>query len=97
MRPSPAFSTYISPSGPNLTSLGVQSPVLAVVGGQDAFTPPDQARAVLDRISGPVDLQVYDAGHAFFNDENLLGTYDEAKARQAWAETVGFLRRQLAG
>ena len=75
----------------------VVSPVLAVVGGQDAFTPPDQARAVLDRISGPGDVQVYDAGHAFFNDENLLGTYDEDQARQAWTETVGFLRRQLAG
>ena len=75
----------------------VRGPVLAVVGGQDAFTPPDQARAVLGQISGPVDVQVYDAGHAFFNDENLLGTYDEDKARQAWAQTVDFLRQQLAG
>jgi carboxymethylenebutenolidase len=75
----------------------VQAPVLAVVAGQDAHTPPEQARAVLDRISGPVDVQVYDAGHAFFNNENLLGTYDEGQARQAWAQTVDFLRQQLAG
>ncbi|HEY0718530.1 MAG TPA: dienelactone hydrolase family protein [Streptosporangiaceae bacterium] len=75
----------------------VRTPVLGIVGGQDAFTPAAQARAVLDRISGPVDVQVYDAGHAFFNDENLLGTYDGEKAGQAWAQTVGFLRQHLAG
>jgi carboxymethylenebutenolidase len=50
---------------------------------------------VLDRVSGPVDVQVYDAGHAFFNDENLLGTYDETRAGQAWAQAVAFLRQQL--
>ena len=75
----------------------VRAPVLGVVGGQDAFTPAERARAVLGRISGPVDVQVYDAGHAFFNDENLLGTYDDEKARQAWARAVDFLRRHLAG
>jgi carboxymethylenebutenolidase len=73
----------------------VHAPVLGVVGGQDAFTPADQARAVLERASGPVDIQVYDAGHAFFNDENLLGTYDEEKAKQAWARAVDFLRQHL--
>jgi carboxymethylenebutenolidase len=75
----------------------VRTPVLAVVGGQDAFTPPERARAVLDRINGTVRVQVYDAGHAFFNDENLLGTYDDEKAKQAWAQAVDFLRQQLAG
>jgi carboxymethylenebutenolidase len=75
----------------------VSAPVLGIVGGQDAFTPRDQAHAVLGRISGPVDVQVYDAGHAFFNDENLLGTYDQDKAGQAWAQTVDFLRQHLAG
>ena len=70
--------------------------MLAIVAGQDAHTPPEQARAVLDRISGPVDVKVYDAGHAFFNDENLLGTYDEDKAKQAWGQAVDFLRRHLA-
>jgi carboxymethylenebutenolidase len=75
---------------------GVRTPVLGIVGGQDAFTPVEQARAVLDRISGPVDVQVYDAGHAFFNDENLLGTYDDERAKQAWAQTVDFLRQHLA-
>jgi carboxymethylenebutenolidase len=75
----------------------VRARVLGIVGGQDAFTPPERARAVLGRISGPVDVQVYDAGHAFFNDENLLGTYDDEKARQAWAQAVDFLRQHLAG
>jgi carboxymethylenebutenolidase len=75
----------------------VSAPVLGIVGEQDAFTPADQARTVLGRISGPVDVQVYQAGHAFFNDENLLGTYDQDKAGQAWARTVDFLRQHLAG
>ena len=75
----------------------VRTPVLAIVGSQDASTPLERARAVLGRIGGPVEVQVYDAGHAFFNDENLLGTYDEEKARQAWARAVDFLRRHLAG
>jgi carboxymethylenebutenolidase len=74
----------------------VQAPVLAIVAGQDEHTPPDQARAVLDTVSGPVDVQVYDAGHAFFNDENLLGTYDEDLARRAWSQAVDFLRQHLA-
>ncbi len=73
----------------------VQAPVLAVLAGQDAHTPLGQARAVLDRVSGPVDVEVYDAGHAFFNDENLLGTYDKTLAGQAWAQAVAFLRQQL--
>ena len=75
----------------------VQAPVLAIVAGQDEHTPPEQARAVLDRISGPVDVQLYDAGHAFFNEQNLLGTYDEDRAKQAWRQAVDFLRQHLAG
>ncbi len=75
----------------------VQAPVLAIVAGQDEHTPPDQAQVVLDTINGPVDVQVYDAGHAFFNDENLLGTYDEDRAKQAWSQAVGFLHQHLAG
>jgi carboxymethylenebutenolidase len=74
----------------------VRGPVLAIVGSQDASTPLERARAVLGRIGGPVEVQVYDAGHAFFNDQNLLGTYDEEKARQAWARAVDFLRQHLA-
>jgi carboxymethylenebutenolidase len=36
------------------------------------------------------------AGHAFFNDTNRLGTYDEGDAELSWERTVSFLREALA-
>ena len=38
----------------------------------------------------------YPAGHAFFNDENLIGTYDAEQAALAWSRTTAFLREHLA-
>jgi carboxymethylenebutenolidase len=37
----------------------------------------------------------YPAGHAFFNDENHLGTYDPEQAALAWNRTTAFLREHL--
>ena len=43
-----------------------------------------------------VELFVYPGtGHAFANEENRLGTYDEEAARQAWVRTLEFLRAHL--
>ena len=33
-------------------------------------------------------MYFYNAGHAFFNDQNHLGTYNEELARLAWNRTV---------
>jgi dienelactone hydrolase len=44
----------------------------------------------------PVQVHFYDAGHAFFNDQNHLGTYNEELAKLAWNRTVDFLRSLLA-
>jgi carboxymethylenebutenolidase len=44
----------------------------------------------------PTEVYFYDAGHAFLNDRDLMGTYDEEAAKLAWARTVDFLRTQLA-
>lgn len=41
-------------------------------------------------------MHFYDAGHAFFNDQNLLGTYNAELAQLAWSRTVDFLRGELA-
>jgi carboxymethylenebutenolidase len=43
-----------------------------------------------------VQVHFYDAGHAFFNDENLIGTSNEDAAKLAWSRTVEFLRSALA-
>ena len=78
---------------------GLTSPVLGHFGEEDAFTTPEAARGLAERIekeSGVVpQFFFYPAGHAFFNDENLLGTYDAEQAALAWGRTVAFLRERL--
>ncbi|MFF7633367.1 dienelactone hydrolase family protein [Kitasatospora sp. NPDC008050] len=41
------------------------------------------------------EIHFYPAGHAFMNDENLLGTYDPLQAKVAWRRTLSFLRGHL--
>jgi len=61
--------------------------------------PAGQARTGLENIRTqagvPVEVYFYPAGHAFFNDENLIGTYDEDAAKTAWNRTLEFLRSAL--
>ena len=77
----------------------LEAEVLGHYGENDDFLPAEDARALADRISEesgrPVEFLFYPAGHAFFNDENLLGTYDEEAARTAWTRTLEFLRTRL--
>jgi carboxymethylenebutenolidase len=42
-----------------------------------------------------VEVFNYDAGHAFFNDENLIGTYNPELAALAWGRTTAFLRKHV--
>ncbi len=78
---------------------GMDAEVLGHYGEQDRSIDPDEARALAERIhtdSGrPAEFLFYPAGHAFFNDENLIGTYDEESARTAWVRTLEFLRTRL--
>jgi carboxymethylenebutenolidase len=68
-------------------------------GERDDFVPADAARqlfADIGRATGTSpELHLYPAGHAFMNDENLLGTYDAEQARVAWERTVAFLHAHL--
>ncbi|HET9077817.1 MAG TPA: dienelactone hydrolase family protein [Acidimicrobiales bacterium] len=78
---------------------GLQAAVMAHFGEKDEFLPVATADELADRIKAatgqdPV-IHRYPAGHAFLNDENLLGTYDAEQARLAWDRTVGFLREHL--
>jgi carboxymethylenebutenolidase len=78
---------------------GLTAPVLGHFGTEDGFTTPDAARALAERIEKESGVRpeifFYPAGHAFFNDENLLGTYDEEQAALAWRRTVEFLHEHL--
>jgi carboxymethylenebutenolidase len=69
-------------------------------GEQDEFFPVDQARAQADQIRNESGTEVeyfyYPAGHAFHNDENLLGTHDAEQAKIAWERAVGFLKEKAA-
>lgn len=78
---------------------GLTAPVLGHYGTQDDFVSADSARelaATIEQQSGHApEFHYYPAGHAFFNDENLLGTYDEEQAKLAWDRTLAFLHAQL--
>lgn len=79
---------------------GLQAAVMAHFGEEDQFVPVSAADELVGKIKagtgGQPTVYRYPAGHAFLNDENLLGTYDAAQAKLAWDRTVEFLREQLA-
>ena len=90
---------YVMPHGkPDFSKIA--GPVLGHFGTNDAFVPLEDAQALEAEVrSAGVDVsfEYYDgAGHAFFNELDRLGTYDEAATRRSWERTVSFLRTALA-
>ncbi|HEY0486044.1 MAG TPA: dienelactone hydrolase family protein [Mycobacteriales bacterium] len=79
---------------------GLRAAVQGHYGEQDQMYPVDAAREQEEQIrresGAEVEFFYYPAGHAFHNDENLLGTYDEESATLAWQRAVAFLREKLA-
>ncbi|MDD7969440.1 dienelactone hydrolase family protein [Actinomycetospora lemnae] len=77
----------------------LSAPLLGHFGEQDEMAGPEAVKQLADRIETEAgrrpDFRLYPAGHAFFNDEDHLGTYDPDQARIAWNETVDFLRSNL--
>jgi carboxymethylenebutenolidase len=89
---------YVMPHGkPDFTKL--RGPVLGHFGTADEFISHEDAQALeaeLRDAGVDVTFDYYEGkGHAFANDHNRLGTYDEAAASVAWGRTVGFLRGAL--
>ncbi|MGH3794652.1 MAG: dienelactone hydrolase family protein [Pseudonocardiaceae bacterium] len=78
----------------------LSAPLLGHFGEQDEMATPERVRELADTIERQSgrrpDFRSYPAGHAFFNDENLLGTHDPEHAAEAWAATIAFLREHLA-
>ena len=88
------------PVGPDLPDLsGISAAVQIHVGADDAFMPLDAARGLADKVAGDAkvtpEFHEYPAGHAFLNDENLLGTFDAEQARVAWDRAVAFLKAHV--
>ena len=81
---------------------GITAPVLGHYGTEDGFAPPEQVEALKEALVeagvDDVDIRMYEgAGHAFFNDRDHMGTYDEQLAEATWASTVQFLREKVGG
>jgi carboxymethylenebutenolidase len=78
----------------------ISAPVLGHFGTSDEFISEEDARQLEQEMrEAGVDVvfEYYEnAGHAFFNDTNRLGTYDEEHARTAWQRTVDFFKRHLS-
>src|SRR3984957_15160654 len=79
---------------------GLQAPVLIHIPDSDAINPPTLAQELIEKISAGSginpEIDHYPAGHAFLNEEDLLGTYDSEQARIAWGRTLIFLSAHLA-
>jgi carboxymethylenebutenolidase len=90
---------YVMPHGkPDFSK--VKGPVLGHFGTSDEFIPQEDANKLEAELrDAGVDVTFHHYagnGHAFFNDTNRLGTYDEDAARVSWERTVDFLRSALA-
>ncbi len=85
----------VIPPDVSLDFSDLSAPLLGHFGENDDFLPPQRVRDLMSQVeqqSGrQPEVHFYPAGHAFFNDKNLLGTYDPEQADLAWRRTLDFL------
>jgi carboxymethylenebutenolidase len=78
---------------------GLTAPVLGHFAENDGFFPAEACVAVGETLTAAgkdATFVMYPGmGHAFANEDDPLGNYDEAAAQQAWARTIDFLHTQL--
>jgi carboxymethylenebutenolidase len=88
---------YVMPHGkPDFSKM--KAPVLGHFGTKDEFVSVEDARALereMREAGVQVEFEFYEAGHAFFNDTNRLGTYDPEAAQRSWQRTLDVLRKNL--
>ena len=90
---------YVMPHGkPDFSK--IDAPVLGHFGTDDDFISEEDAKALQQELQEAGVEAVFEfyegAGHAFANDHDRLGTYDEGHASNAWQKTVDFLRKHLS-
>jgi carboxymethylenebutenolidase len=90
----PYYGAPLGDNAPDWSNLSAT--VRGHFAGNDDFFPPDAIRALereLRAMGKDVAFTVHEGtGHAFANEENALGTYDEESAAAAWASTLAALR-----
>jgi len=78
---------------------GLTAAVEGHLAENDDFFPPEAINALgveLREVGRNVVFHVYEGtGHGFANEENPLGTWDEAAATTAWTRTLAFLGAHL--
>lgn len=82
---------------PDLENL--RAPVLGLYAAKDNFVTPDSVEALKSRmldLGKSFEVRMYDADHAFFNEEHPE-VYNREAAEDAWRRTVEFFRRNLKG
>ncbi|MFP5326083.1 MAG: dienelactone hydrolase family protein [Acidimicrobiia bacterium] len=94
----PYYGAPLDPSSaPDWNNL--QAAVRGHFAENDDFFPPDAVRALetqLKDLGKDVQFEIHPGtGHAFANEEDALGTYNEAEANKAWAQTLEFFRSSL--
>lgn len=86
---------YGLPKDPGFDYRGLTAHVLGHFAERDRSLPAAVVDEAAIRIGEATDrrpeIHFYPAGHAFMNDENLLGTHDGLQARIAWQRTLSFL------
>lgn len=90
----------VGPAIPD-TYAGLTADLQGHYGEQDTSYPVADAHQLEQQLKaesqGSVEFFYYDAGHAFNNDTDHLGTYDPDAAQTAWTRTVAFLHAHLPG
>ena len=93
----PYYGAPIGDGAPDWS--GLTAPVLGHFAENDGFFPREACLELGDSLADEgkdVTFVVYPGlGHAFANEEDPLGNFDEAAAAQAWARTIDFLHSKL--
>lgn len=76
----------------------VTAPILMHVGKHDAWVSPEKAKALEAELASKgkaIQLEIYDADHAFSNDTRPE-VYSADNAKLAWERTIAFFKKHLA-
>jgi carboxymethylenebutenolidase len=77
---------------------GVTARIWGHMASPDDYFTPEDAKALEAKLQGlgkDARIEVHQAGHAFMNEEDAMGTYDAELAARLWPQVVTFLQESL--